>query len=53
MKRYVIKRPQAAAPDHLARYRAELNKEQFRVATGNAGAALIVAGACDFGLMLL
>jgi DNA helicase-2/ATP-dependent DNA helicase PcrA len=45
MKRYVIKRPQALAPDHLARYRAELNEEQYRVATGNPGAALVVAGA--------
>jgi DNA helicase-2/ATP-dependent DNA helicase PcrA len=45
MKRYVIKRPQATASEHLARYRAELNEEQYRVATGNAGAALVVAGA--------
>jgi hypothetical protein len=52
MKRYVIKRPQATAPDHLARYRAELNEEQYRVATANPGAALVVAGACDLPLML-
>jgi DNA helicase-2/ATP-dependent DNA helicase PcrA len=45
MKRYVIKRPEGAAPERLARYRAELNEEQFRVATANPGAALVVAGA--------
>jgi DNA helicase II / ATP-dependent DNA helicase PcrA len=45
MKRYVIKRPADIAPDHLARYRAELNEEQYRVATANPGAALVVAGA--------
>src|SRR3954462_3274134 len=45
MKRYVIKRPGAPAPDKLARYREELNEEQFAVATSNAGAALVVAGA--------
>jgi DNA helicase-2/ATP-dependent DNA helicase PcrA len=43
MTRYVIKR--GDAPDRLARYRAELNEEQFQVATANAGAALVVAGA--------
>ena len=43
MTRYVIKR--GAAPDQLARYRAELNEEQFQVATANPGAALVVAGA--------
>ena len=43
MTRYVIKR--GAAPDKLARYRAELNEEQFAVATANPGAALIIAGA--------
>ncbi|MDT4967931.1 MAG: ATP-dependent helicase UvrD/PcrA [Acidobacteriota bacterium] len=43
MTRYVIKR--ADAPDKLARYRAELNEEQFQVATANPGAALVVAGA--------
>src|SRR5213082_3151143 len=45
MKRYVIKRPETAAPEKLARYRAELNDEQFQVATSGAGAALVVAGA--------
>jgi DNA helicase-2/ATP-dependent DNA helicase PcrA len=43
MTRYVIKR--GVAPDKLARYRAELNEEQFQVATANPGAALVVAGA--------
>ncbi|PYS47571.1 MAG: hypothetical protein DMF68_15660 [Acidobacteria bacterium] len=43
MTRYIIKR--GAATDNLARYRAELNEEQFEVATSNPGAALIVAGA--------
>lgn len=46
MKRYVIKRP-AGAPgvDRLARYREELNAEQYAVATAPAGAALVIAGA--------
>src|ERR671939_1028489 len=46
MKRYVIKRPAGAGlPDRLARFREELNEEQFAVATAPAGAALVVAGA--------
>jgi DNA helicase II / ATP-dependent DNA helicase PcrA len=46
MARYVIKRGDTSlAPDRLARYRAELNEEQFAVATSGAGAALVVAGA--------
>ncbi len=45
MKRYVIKRPAEAMPERLARYRAELNEEQFKVATASPGAALVVAGA--------
>jgi DNA helicase-2/ATP-dependent DNA helicase PcrA len=45
MKRYVIKQGGAAQPERLARYRAELNEEQFEVATSNPGAALVVAGA--------
>jgi DNA helicase II / ATP-dependent DNA helicase PcrA len=45
MKRYVIKRADADAQAGLARYRAELNEEQFKVATANPGAALVVAGA--------
>lgn len=44
-KRYVIKRPDAVVPEKLARFRAELNEEQFRVATATPGAALVVAGA--------
>jgi DNA helicase-2/ATP-dependent DNA helicase PcrA len=43
MSRYVIKR--GDTPDKLARYRAELNEEQFEVATANPGAVLVVAGA--------
>ena len=46
MKRYVIKRPAGSGlPDRLARYRDELNEEQFAVATAPAGAALVIAGA--------
>ncbi|HEX7999786.1 MAG TPA: ATP-dependent helicase [Pyrinomonadaceae bacterium] len=45
MKRYVIKRPAAIVPDKLARYRAELNEEQYTVVLAPAGAALVVAGA--------
>src|SRR5919112_2221846 len=46
MKRYVIKRPAGQQlPDRLARYREELNEEQFAVATAPAGAALVIAGA--------
>ncbi len=45
MKRYVIKRPAETTPERLTRYRAELNEEQFRVATASPGAALVVAGA--------
>lgn len=46
MKRYVIKRPGGRGlPDRLARYREELNEEQFAVATASAGAALVIAGA--------
>jgi DNA helicase-2/ATP-dependent DNA helicase PcrA len=32
-------------PDRLARYREELNEEQFAVATSPAGSALVIAGA--------
>jgi DNA helicase-2/ATP-dependent DNA helicase PcrA len=46
MKRYVIKRPAGARlPDKLARYREELNEEQFAVATAAAGPVLVIAGA--------
>ena len=44
MKRYVIKRP-AGVPDRLARYREELNAEQFAVVTAPAGPVLVIAGA--------
>ncbi len=44
-KRYVIKRPEGVVPEKLARFRAELNEEQFKVATATPGAALVVAGA--------
>ena len=44
MKRYIIKRP-AGAPDRLARYREELNAEQFAVVTAPAGPVLVIAGA--------
>lgn len=44
MKQYVIKRP-GGAPEKLARYREELNEEQFAVATAPAGVALVIAGA--------
>jgi DNA helicase-2/ATP-dependent DNA helicase PcrA len=43
-KRYVIKRP-AGAPDRLARYREELNAEQFAVVTAPPGPVLVIAGA--------
>ena len=42
--KYVIKRHEAA-PDKLARYRAELNEEQLRAVSAPPGPALIVAGA--------
>ena len=46
MKRYVIKRPAGeGVPERLARYREELNEEQFAVATASSGAALVIAGA--------
>ncbi|PYS93900.1 MAG: hypothetical protein DMF64_02620 [Acidobacteria bacterium] len=44
MKRYVIKRP-AGAPDRFARYREELNAEQFAAVTAPAGPVLVIAGA--------
>src|SRR5919199_3915054 len=44
MKRYVIKRG-AGAPDRLARYREELNAEQFAVVTAPPGPTLVIAGA--------
>src|SRR6476661_5967956 len=45
MKKYVIKRDQNSLPERLARYRSELNEEQFAVATAKPQAALVVAGA--------
>ena len=46
MKRYVIKRLAGAqAPDKLARYREELNAEQYAVATAPPGPLLVIAGA--------
>ncbi|MGH9940949.1 MAG: ATP-dependent helicase, partial [Pyrinomonadaceae bacterium] len=46
MKRYVIKRPEGAGvPEKLARYREELNEEQFAVVTAPPGATLVIAGA--------
>ncbi|MBP6003920.1 MAG: ATP-dependent helicase [Pyrinomonadaceae bacterium] len=45
MARYVIKRDKNALPERLARYRSELNEEQFRVVTAKPQAALVVAGA--------
>jgi DNA helicase-2/ATP-dependent DNA helicase PcrA len=44
MKRYVIKRA-AGVPDRLARYREELNAEQFAVVTAPPGPTLVIAGA--------
>lgn len=44
-KSYVIKRAAGNLPEHLARYKQELNAEQFRVVTAQTGAALVVAGA--------
>jgi DNA helicase-2/ATP-dependent DNA helicase PcrA len=45
VKKYVIKTRSGNLPDALARYREELNEAQFRVATANPRAALVVAGA--------
>jgi len=45
MKKYVIKRDENALPERLARYRTELNEEQFRVVTALPKASLVVAGA--------
>lgn len=45
MKKYVIKRDPNSLPEKLSRYQAELNAEQFRVATAKPQASLVVAGA--------
>lgn len=44
MTRYIVRRGRDSA-DRWARFRAELNDEQFRVVTAPPGAALVVAGA--------
>lgn len=44
-KSYTIKRGATGLPEHLTRYKQELNDEQFRVVTARSGAALVVAGA--------
>ncbi|MER3429090.1 MAG: ATP-dependent DNA helicase [Pyrinomonas sp.] len=44
MKRYVIKRA-GGLPERLARYREELNEEQFAVVTAPPGPTLVIAGA--------
>lgn len=44
MTRYVVRRGTDSV-DRWARFRAELNEEQFRVVTAQPGAALVVAGA--------
>jgi DNA helicase-2/ATP-dependent DNA helicase PcrA len=44
-KKYVVRRGGSGLPEHLTRYRQELNDEQFRVVTAKPGAALVVAGA--------
>lgn len=43
--KYVIKRQAGGLPERLARYKQELNEEQFRVVTSQPKAALVVAGA--------
>ena len=45
MAKYVIKRDGGGLPERLARYRQELNDEQFRAVTAKPSAALVVAGA--------
>lgn len=44
MTRYIVRRGRDSV-DRWARFRAELNDEQFRVVTAQPGAALVVAGA--------
>jgi DNA helicase-2/ATP-dependent DNA helicase PcrA len=44
MTRYIVRRGRDSV-DRWARFRAELNDEQFRVVTATPGAALVVAGA--------
>jgi DNA helicase-2/ATP-dependent DNA helicase PcrA len=46
MKRYVIKRPAGEGlAERFARYREELNDEQYAVVTAPPGATLVIAGA--------
>ena len=45
MARYVLKRDQGSLPERLARYKSELNEEQFRAVTAKPQASLVVAGA--------
>lgn len=45
MKKYVIKRDEGNLPEHLTRYRSELNEQQFHVVTAKPSPALVVAGA--------
>jgi DNA helicase II / ATP-dependent DNA helicase PcrA len=45
MAKYVIKRDGRNLPERLARYKQELNDEQFGAVTAKPGAALVVAGA--------
>jgi DNA helicase II / ATP-dependent DNA helicase PcrA len=45
MAKYVIKRGEREVPERLARYRSELNDEQFAVVTAPPKATLVVAGA--------
>jgi DNA helicase-2/ATP-dependent DNA helicase PcrA len=44
MRKYIIKRA-SNLPERLARYREELNDEQFAVVTAPPGPALVIAGA--------
>ncbi|HMQ05316.1 MAG TPA: ATP-dependent helicase [Pyrinomonadaceae bacterium] len=45
MKTYVVKRDAGSLPERLARYKSELNEEQFAVVTAMPKATLVVAGA--------
>lgn len=45
MKTYVLKRSDGQIPERFARFKSDLNDEQFRVVTAKPGPALVVAGA--------
>lgn len=45
MKTYVLKRSEGQTPERSARFKSDLNEEQFRVVTARPGPALVVAGA--------